>query len=38
MAGVGGGKRRRNDLETKKRDGIPVSSVDHIQHVCLNAV
>ncbi|KAK2541503.1 hypothetical protein Q9966_004061 [Columba livia] len=26
MAGVGGGKRRRNDLETKKRDGIPVLS------------
>ena len=33
-----GKKRRQNDLEEKKRDGVAASSVDHIQHICLNAV
>lgn len=33
-----GKKRRQNDREKEKRDGIPASSVDHIQHICPNAV
>lgn len=33
-----GGKRGDSDLEKKKRDCVPVNSVDNTQHICLNVV
>lgn len=33
-----GEKGRQNDLGKENRDGVPASSTDHIQHICLNAV